>query len=580
MDKAIQRIRKKFIITATAISFSIIFLMVIILNLLMYLTYKNENQIIIDMISQTALVNAPSTNSERFYFKDMHPNHNGDYVITSVNVNNVSKVVLYGNISSSDLKSSWYCAGGGLMFNFKKFNQEILLVHKEYIFNKDNNKITIDFSTLDDVMYNNEYITLEDGKILGDGLTISSVWWASSSSSISDKNVSLNLDSIEIIYNDNIDNKDLSNSSIRYQNFNDVFGNEYPAVLNGISSFYLITDSNYNLLEVNYGNLLTKISNEEVLTYIDIISNSDKSFDTIYAKSGISYNYTIKSKNDINVIMFTYNGLENITLKRLLIISIGVGIALMIVLFIIIVIISKNVIEPIKIAFEKQKQFISNASHELKTPVTVISATSDLLKNQIGDNKWITCIKEQSEKMRNLVHELLTLARISENINETQKFLQFDISQTVNNSILYFECRAYEENKTIVTNIQEDITFFGDENRISELVNILVDNALKYSTKDSKIYINLNTHKNKIVLECSNQCYNLNTIDINRLFERFYRDDVSHSSERSGFGLGLSIAQSIVECHNGTIKASYNDSIIKFTVELISHYFTVFPSTR
>ncbi|MGN1411053.1 MAG: sensor histidine kinase [Oscillospiraceae bacterium] len=567
MDKAIKRIRKKFITTATMISFSIIFLMVIILNLLMNLTYKNENQIIIDMISQTALLNAPSINSEKFYFKDMKPNHNGDYVITSVNVNDISKVILYGNISNNDNHSLWYCGGGGLMFNFQNANGEIILVHKEYIFNKDNTKITVDFSTFDDVMYNNDYITLKNGKILGDGLTISPVWWTSSSSNINDKNVSLNLDSIEIIYNDNVDSKNLSNGSIRYQNFNDVFGNDYPTVLNGVSSFYLITDSNYNLLEVNYGNLLTKISNEEALYYIDIISNSSKNSNTIYTKSGIPYNYIIKSKDDINVIMFTYNGLENITLKRLLIISIGVGIVLTIVLFIIIVIISKNVIKPIKIAFEKQKQFISNASHELKTPVTVISATTDLLKNQVGDNKWITCIKEQSEKMGRLIHELLDLAKISENVADHKNFFHFDISQVVNNSILYFECRTYEENKTIVTNIQKDITFFGDENRISELINILIDNALKYSIKNSEIYINLKTSKNRIILECSNQCDNLNTIDINRLFERFYRDDTSHSSIKSGFGLGLSIAQSIVEYHNGIIKASYNNNIIKFTVE-------------
>lgn len=569
MDKAINRIRKKFIITATIISCSIIFLMIVILNLLMNLTYKNENEIIINMISQTALLNAPSTDSKRFYFKDMQPNQNGDYVLTSVNVNDISKVILYGSISNSNNHSLWYCGGGGLMFNFQNSNGETLLVHKEYIFNKDNTKITVDFSTFDDVMCDNEYITLQNGKILGDGLTVSSVWWTSSSSDIDDKNVSLNLDSIEIIYNDNI--KDLSNNSIVYQNFNDVFGNDYPTVLNGISSFYLITDKNYNLLEVNYGNLLTEIPDNEILTYLNTISNSDKNSDIIYTNSGIPYNYTIKSKNDINVIMFTYNELENITLKRLLIISIGVGLVLTIVLFIIIVIISKNVIKPIKIAFDKQKQFISNASHELKTPVTVISATTDLLKNQIGDNKWVTCIKEQSEKMGSLIHELLTLAKVSESIAEHKDFSNFNISQVVNNSILYFECRTYEENKTIVTNIQEDIIFFGDENRISELINILVDNALKYSTKDSKIYIDLKKSKNKILLECSNQCDNISTIDINRLFERFYRDDTSHSNEKKGFGLGLSIAQSIVEYHNGTIKASYDNNVIKFTIELISN---------
>lgn len=566
MDKAINRIRKKFIAMAMIISFSIISLMVIILNLLMNLTYKHEDEMIIDIISKTALLNAPFTNSEKFNIKDIEKNSNGDYYISSINVNNVSKIIMYGSISSSNLNNSWYCGGGGLMFNFQNSNGETLIVHKEYIFNKDNTEITIDFSDFNDVMYKNEYIKLENGKIIGDGLTVSSTWWTSSSNSISDKNVSLNLDSIEVIYKDNYNKKDLSNNSIIYKDYNDVFDKNYPNVLNGISSFYLITNNDYRLLEVNYGNLLSEISKEEILNYIDTVSNSNKDFGVVCSKSGIPYNYNIKYNDGTKVIMFTYNSIKNITTTRLLTISIGVGTSLMILLFIIIVLVSNKIVEPIKIAFEKQKQFVSNASHELKTPITVISATSDLLKNQIGENKWITCIKEQSQKMSNLVYELLTLAKISENITEHKNFSQFDIDKVVNNSILYFECRAYEENKTIVTNIQKDISFFGDENRISELVNILTDNALKYSIKDSKIYINLITFKNKIILECSNQCDNLNTVDLNRLFERFYRDDISHSNEKKGFGLGLSIAQSIVEYHNGTIKVDYNNNIIKFIV--------------
>ena len=567
MDKTIYKIRKKFIIMATIISFCIISMMVITLNLLMNLNYKDENKLVTDIISQTALVNTPSIDTEIFYFKDLTPDVDGKYKLPSVNINNVDRIILHGSISSKDKTVSWYCGGGGLMFNFQPYNNKSTLVHKEYVFNKDISSVTVDFSNYNDVMRNGEYITLNNGKIVGDGLIVSEVWWTSSSKGVQDDNISIKLDSIEIVYKFNIDINNTSNYSIKHQDFTNVFGNNIPVVLNGISSFYVITDNKYNLLEINYGNLLNKIPDDQILEYVNTIKNSSDT-GTILIGDNVPYSYTKKSNDNMQVIMFTYDGSENSTLRILLIISILVGMVLMLILFIIILIVSKNVIEPVRISFEKQKEFISNASHELKTPITVISATTDLLQNQVGDNRWIACIKEQSEKMGRLVNELLTLARISEIQSNSKNLKTFDISQTVSNAILSFECTAYEENKSINSNIEPNVSFLGDQNKISELVSILIDNAIKYSTANSQIDFSLKSSKGSILLECSNYCDDTSTFDVNRIFERFYRTDKSHSNEKEGFGLGLSIAQSIVEYHNGNIKATKHNNMVKFVISL------------
>ena len=323
---------------ATIISFCIISMMVITLNLLMNLNYKDENKLVTDIISQTALVNTPSIDTEIFYFKDLTPDVDGKYKLPSVNVNNVDRIILHGSISSKDKTVSWYCGGGGLMFNFQPYGSKSTLVHKEYVFNKDISSVTVDFSNYNDVMRNGEYITLNNGKIVGDGLIVSEVWWTSSSKGVQDDNISIKLDSIEIVYKFNIDINNTSNYSIKHQDFTNVFGNNIPVVLNGISSFYVITDNNYNLLEINYGNLLNKIPDDQILEYVNTIKNSSDT-GTILIGDNVPYSYTKKSNDNMQVIMFTYDGSENSTLRILLIISILVGMVLMLILFIIILMI-------------------------------------------------------------------------------------------------------------------------------------------------------------------------------------------------------------------------------------------------
>ncbi len=568
IETAIKKIRKKFIITAVAISFSVIALMVIVLNLIMNINYEKENRILTDMIYQTAVVNASSVSSESFKLSEMKRTSSGDYIVP-VNVNNISRLILYGEISHTLEESLWFCGGGGVIFNFQKSDGEIIGVHKEYMFNKDNKNISIDFNKFDDVMRNGEYVSLDNGKIIGDNIIITSAWWTASDQSEpnqNDENVKLELTNVTVIYKNGTSPADFDGYNIKYKNFNDVFIGDMPEALNSSSCFYMVTDEHYNIIEINKGNFINEFADDEYYEISEKIKVSDKKDGIIELSNGISYKYKIKSEDNMNVVVFIHNSSNDKFLRQLLIISTLIGLALMFILFLIIISVSNNVIKPVRTAFEKQKEFISNASHELKTPVTVISATADLIRNETGENRWINCISEQSEKMGRLVNELLSLARLSEFDNAVKVFTEFDMSRTVNNAILYFECRAYEENRKIECNIKENITFSGDENKISELVNILIDNALKYSTENSTINVNLYEVKNKICLECINSCEDIEKIDVNKLFERFYREETVQTSEKSGFGLGLSIAHSIVEYHKGSIKAVKDNEKIKFII--------------
>lgn len=161
---------------------------------------------------------------------------------------------------------------------------------------------------------------------------------------------------------------------------------------------------------------------------------------------------------------------------------------------------------------------------------------------------------------------MLVLSRLSKTQNHGD-FKKFDLSHVVRNASLYFESRAFEEEKQMYLDIDEDISIIGIPDRIDELVGILLDNALKYSDEHSKIKLYLKRDKENILLICENPCKDFDSSDLPHLFERFYRADKSHSGEKEGFGIGLSIAKEIVMLHKGSIYTSYNDNI--FSVKVV-----------
>lgn len=234
--------------------------------------------------------------------------------------------------------------------------------------------------------------------------------------------------------------------------------------------------------------------------------------------------------------------------------ALSIHILIYIILSIIAVILSFNVFKPIKDSFLKQKQFISNASHELKTPLTIISANAEIIKNT-SDSQWIDNITSQTERMNLLVNDLLTLAKIDEQ-KAPISVLEFNLSEVIINDTLPFDAVAYEKGKNLILDVQDNILYKGDLQSVKNIVNILIDNAIKHAEKGGEIIVTLKKENNKISLTVFNTGSNVPDSQANKIFERFFRADQSRSRESGGgSGLGLSIAKGIADNNKWKISA-------------------------
>ncbi len=243
-----------------------------------------------------------------------------------------------------------------------------------------------------------------------------------------------------------------------------------------------------------------------------------------------------------------------------------VGLAGMLIILIPVIFLSRWIAKPVQLAFDKQKQFIADASHELKTPLTIITTNAEVLENTLPDNKWLHYILEQSKRMKVLIDNLLDLARLDSG-NEKAFFQSFDLSKTVRKAALSFESLAYEYEKNYIWEIADGLSLYGNEENIKQLVTILLDNAFKYSNAKGCIAISLTQSAEKKQLLVHNTGKGIDIKDQKHIFERFYRIDSSRSRQSGGYGLGLSIAESIVKNHKGQISVksdgkSYTDFCI------------------
>ncbi len=227
--------------------------------------------------------------------------------------------------------------------------------------------------------------------------------------------------------------------------------------------------------------------------------------------------------------------------------------AIYLTLCLIVYLFSFSVFEPIKESFEKQKQFVSNASHELKTPLTIISANADVLK-QDQPSQWVNNIKDQTERLESIITDMLEMTKLDENkIKPTKQ--HFNLSEEIIKSTLPFDALAFEKGKTLDIDIPMDVTYYGDPDGTKKIMSILLDNAVKYASKDGLIRVNLNKKNGKLILSVYNTGSSVPANQANKIFERFYRFDNSRSRETGGSGLGLSIAKSIADANKWKISA-------------------------
>lgn len=307
----------------------------------------------------------------------------------------------------------------------------------------------------------------------------------------------------------------------------------------------------------------TKETSDEIRNYAITVSKG-------ISESGIIGKYVYKVRklgnNEINVtLMESESMVLNIKLK--IIFSVSVGIISIIVIYIIAKKVSKTIVKPVEETLEKQKQFISDASHELKTPLAVIEANSEVLEDKVGKNKWITYIQNEIQSMNKLVNELLLLAKMEDTTFNNYK--KFDLSKEIKMIISVFESMAYEKQINLITNIQDSIEFTGDKEDVKHILSTLIDNAIKHTPKDKEIIIELSKEKNEIKLQVKNEGEPIPEEEQSKIFERFYRVDKARNRDEKRYGLGLAIAKQTVEKYKGTIEVNCQDGITNFIVKIV-----------
>lgn len=228
---------------------------------------------------------------------------------------------------------------------------------------------------------------------------------------------------------------------------------------------------------------------------------------------------------------------------------------------------SNIIVKPVEETIEKQKQFISDASHELKTPLAVIEANVDVLENKVGKSKWMEYIQSEITSMNKLINDLLFLAK-TENIKTIRNKEQINISEEIKMVSSMFESVAYEKKVKINYNIQENIKVNVEKEDIKQIISILLDNAIKHTEKENNIYVELKKEKGINTIKIKNEGKPIPEEEQEKIFERFYRVDKSRNRSEKRYGLGLAIAKTIIEKYNGKIEVKCNDGITEFKVIL------------
>ena len=274
-----------------------------------------------------------------------------------------------------------------------------------------------------------------------------------------------------------------------------------------------------------------------------------------------SYRFLKVESNVGNLILFLNCQRELDSFESFLKNSILISFVVIVSVLILVILVSKKVIAPIQETYIKQKQFITGASHELKTPLAIISSNADVLEMEHGDSKWTNNIHNQVERLSSLVNSLVVFSRMEE--KDSVERAQFNLTEALKSRIEDFNELANFQKKYIVTDIDSALNYYGEKDAIVQLMDILLENAIKYAPEDSDILVCLKKNRKNAILKVSNKA-DVKKGDLSKVFDRFYRLDESRNSTIKGYGIGLSMAQLIAEKHRETIRAySPEDGVFK-----------------
>ncbi|WP_040950875.1 sensor histidine kinase [Gorillibacterium massiliense] len=334
-------------------------------------------------------------------------------------------------------------------------------------------------------------------------------------------------------------------------------------------SFLLQADTHWNLIAHN-----SRFDMDDDF-YAQALKKSESS--TVPARGqfvleGTRWAYTVEQNSaGYSVVYLDVTARQQILTNLIYTFSI-VGLVMLVVIYLMSRFFANRSIAPVKVAFERQKQFIADASHELKTPLAVINTNADvLLANQddtiVNQVKWLHHIKSETERMKTLTGDLLYLTELDE-ARTGVLFTTFNLSEAVESVLLTMEAVIFEKEIALKDDIESDLTLHGNSEQIKQVVMILLDNAAKYTNPGGSISLSLKKHHNEIHLTVANTGEGIPPENLERIFDRFYRVDASRSRKLGGYGLGLAIAKSIIEQHKGKISAkSIPGETTSFTVQ-------------
>ena len=226
---------------------------------------------------------------------------------------------------------------------------------------------------------------------------------------------------------------------------------------------------------------------------------------------------------------------------------------------------AKKIVAPLEESYQKQRQFISDAGHELKTPVSIVSANAELLSRELGDNQWLQNIQYENERMGMLIGQLLDLARTE---NATPQMEHINLSRLVAGEALPFESIAFENGLVLNSNIAGGIAVEGNSTQLKQLASILLDNAIRHSKVDGEVRLTLSNDNGIAQLSVINPGDEIPIEHRERIFERFYRVDSARNGEDKHYGLGLAIAKAIIDAHRGHIEVLCYNGLVEFRVQL------------
>lgn len=310
-------------------------------------------------------------------------------------------------------------------------------------------------------------------------------------------------------------------------------------------------------------NSLEDTTDKDILNMTKGLQKSGKRFGSID-----NYIYLVrilKSGNTVYIFVNNKEALQNS--KQFFIVSIFIFLLSVIVFTIISYYLSRWMIKPSEKAIKNQKIFVANISHDLKTPITIIRANADLIENEVKNKKSIKYIQQETEKLNHLVNEMLTLTRIDNTISK-ENFKNFNFGDSLFDVVLPFESIAYEKGIKFNINIDESTNYFGNETNIQKLAEILIDNAMSYTAKGGIVDVDAYENSKAVTLSVTNTGEPISDEKKEEIFDRFYRESKSRESTGNHYGLGLSIASTIVKKHNGKISVESKNGKNTFTVTL------------